>query len=82
MVRVLILGLVLLTTLGGCASPDGGSVSQNVRPVENRSRSGHWASAYGKMDRAADGVGRILYPPLFVVAFPLWALSGFGASGK
>ena len=82
MVRVLILGLVLLTTLGGCASPDGGSVSQNVRPVANRSWSSHWASAYGKMDRAADGIGRILYPPLFVVAFPLWALSGFGASGK
>lgn len=82
MVRVLILGLVLLTSLGGCATAEGGRVSQNVRPVDNRSWSSHWAAAYGKVDRVADGVGRVLYPPLFVVAFPLWALSGFGASGK
>lgn len=81
MVRSLILGLVFLTPLG-CAAADTGRGSQNVPPVENRSRSSHWTAAYGKVDRFADGIGRVLYPPLFVVAFPLWALSGFGASGK
>ena len=86
MVRSLILGVALLTPLGGCAAADCGRVSQpnaaKVRHVEDRSWSDQWTAAYGKVDRFTDGVGRILYPPLFVAAFPLWALSGFGASGK
>ena len=86
MVRSLILGVALLTQLGGCAAPDCGHVSQpnasKVGQAENRSWSNQWAAAYGKMDRFADGVGRVLFPPLFVAASPLWVLCGFGASSK
>ncbi len=86
MVRSLILGVVLVTLLGGCATAGRGGISPpetaKVRHVEKSSWGDQLAAAHGTVDRFADGVGRVLYPPLFVAAFPLWVLSGFGGTGR
>jgi len=63
MVRSVILGLAMLSLLSGCA---------HHRSETKRSES---SSVYRRIDRAADAVGRILYPPLYLAAFPLWFLS-------
>ena len=62
MIRSVIL-VILVSMLGGCA---------HHRADAKRQES---SSAYQRLDRAADAVGQVLYPPLYLAAFPLWFLS-------
>lgn len=85
MIRSLVLGALLLSALSGCASRRENvnpSKKTTVRQAEKRSWEQGAAAAYRRLDRAADAVGQVLYPPLYVAAFPLWFLSGFGGSGR
>lgn len=59
MLRSVFLALAIPALLGGCA----------------HHRAGGMHTAYRRIDRAADAVGQVLYPPLAIVAFPLWFLS-------
>lgn len=85
MLRSLLLSVLLVSTPGGCANRRE-TVSSPKHPVGQHVEKQSWeqeaAAAYRKFDRAADAVGQVLYPPLYVAAYPLWFLSGFGGSGR
>lgn len=54
----------------------------DFQQTEKRLREEVAAAVFQRIDRMTDAVGRVMYPPLYVAAFPLWALCGGGAIGR